>query len=300
MLELLHSRTLWERLARARGRGRVVAVVAYANEDHLKLRAGDTLICDASPARIETGATTHKLLASLAKRGVRLFHLPRLHAKVVRLPGHVVVGSANMTANAQAQIEAALLTDEPEAMQQVDRLLDRLLNRVSLEPIDQCFLDRIAAIEVKRAGGAPGSQRVRTAGASWLIGYGELSDREQVRSDALLTSEFGEQELPDYYRTTLLAARRRAPVQRGDVVFFVDYGELRVRRPVRVTGVVEAGDYVFYLHEDFPDGGVSWDRVRGRLRKLGVYSREGVPTQLALDPDATAAVVSMFRPLNAG
>lgn len=48
-----------------------------------------------------------------------------------------------------------------------------------------------------------------------------------------------------------------------------------------------------------PDGGVSWERVSSKLRGHGVYKRDGIPTQLALDPDICAEVVAMFRPLKA-
>lgn len=58
-MQLLQSPKLWSQIAKLRGNKPVIAAIAYANEDHLSLRAKDVLICDASDSRIATGAPEH-------------------------------------------------------------------------------------------------------------------------------------------------------------------------------------------------------------------------------------------------
>lgn len=84
--------------------------------DHLDLGRGDLLICDSSEKCIADGATSAIVLTPMHKRGVQLFYLPRLDAKVVQLPHHVLLGSANMTARSLGLREASVLTNDPGAM----------------------------------------------------------------------------------------------------------------------------------------------------------------------------------------
>ena len=298
MLQLLHSDSLWSQVAKVRGNKSVIAAIAYANKDHLKLCAKDTLICDASDSRIATGATTHALLSSLAKRKVDLWHLDKLHAKVVRLSEHVVVGSANMTVNTESLVEAAVLTDHVDAVRQVDAMLSSLLNSGKLKRIDRTFLTRIKAIPVTHAGGR-GKHVTRNledrTPTSWVMGYRELSYREQEKSNLFVAAKANREDAPAYFRITLNAAKKRAPIQLGDSVILVHLTEKRVRRPVTVTGVVQSENHLFYIHEDIAGRGIAWERVQAKLRAAGIHNRPTVPAQLALDLEGTAIVSGMFR-----
>ena len=303
MFQLLHSASLWAKVSKVRGDKSVIAAIAYANKDHLKLRAKDILICDASDPRISSGATTYDLLAALAKRKVELWHLDKLHAKVVRLSSHVVVGSANMTANSESLFEVAFLTDQAEALKQVDDLLSDLLSSGKLQRIDEAFLARIKEIPVVRSGGGRQAQRSlkeRTP-TSWIMAYRDLSDREQEKSDPIVQVMTGEDEAPAYYRTTLKAAEKRPLVQLGDHLIFVHLDEKCVWRPVKVTGVVQCGNHLFYIHEDVQDGDVAWKLVQKELSYVGQYRRQGIPVQLALNEQGAAIVRGLFsRRLRAG
>jgi len=298
MLELLHSKSLWSQVTKVRGNKPIIAVIAYANKDHLELRAKDTLICDASELRISAGATTYALLKSLAKRKVDLWHLDKLHAKVVRLSEHVVVGSANMTLNSESLVEAAVLTDQVDAINQVDAMLADLRNSGKLKQIDSVFLDRIKKIPVIHGGGggkrAPNSLEKRKP-MSWLMGYSELSDREQKKSDPIVAAMMELDEAPEYFRTTQKAAEKHASIQRGDSLIFVHRTKKRVQRPVTVTGIFPSGNHLFYIYEDVTSGEIAWERVQAKLRKAGLYNRSTIPEQLALDLEGDTIVRGMFR-----
>lgn len=297
MFQLLHSASLWAQVSKVRGDKSVIAAIAYANKDHLKLRAKDILICDASDPRISSGATTYDLLAALAKRQVELWHLDKLHAKVVRLSSHVVVGSANMTANSESLFEVAFLTDQADALTQVDDLLSDLLRSGKLQRIDEAFLARIKEIPVVRSGSggrqAQSSLKDRTP-TSWLMAYRELSDREQAKSDPIVQVMTGENEAPAYYRTTLKAAEKRPLVQLGDHLIFAHLDEKCVWRPVKVTGVVQFGNHLFYIHEDVQDGEAVWELVQKKLSEIGLYKRQSIPVQLALNEQGAAIVRGLF------
>lgn len=298
-MQLLQSPKLWSQIAKLRGNKPVIAAIAYANEDHLSLRSKDVLICDASDSRIATGATTYALLSELAKRKVELWHLEKLHAKVVRLHQHVVVGSANMTTNAKSLFEAALLTDEPEALQQVDDMLKALLKGGRVTRIDQAFLKRIKAIPVVASGRAGGARKTKVRlparqPMAWMMGYRELSDREQAKSDPLVATAMQAEEAPPYFRTTLKAAASRPAVQRGDQLIFVHLSKHRVRRPVTVSSVVECGEHLFYVHDEVANGGIEWTRVQTKLKSLGL-NRHAIPAQLGLTDELASAVQAMFR-----
>lgn len=298
MLQLLYSENLWGQVAEVRGKKPVTAAIAYANKDHLKLCAKDTLICDASDLRIATGATTHALLESLARRKVDLWHLDKLHAKVVRLSEHVVVGSANMTSNSESLVEAAVLTDQADAVRQVDTMLADLRNSGKLKKIDQCFLDRIKKIPVIYSGG--GSKRVKNSlenrmSVSWVMGYRELSEREQKKSDPIVATMMKMDEAPAYFRTTQKVAAKHPLLQRGDSLIFVHRTKKRVQRPVTVTGVFPSGNHLFYIHEDVTSGEIAWERVQAKLSEAGLHNRLTIPEQLALGPEVESIIRGMFR-----
>ena len=90
----------------------VVAVVAYIGKDAstvMPLRTGDVLVCDASDAAIKGRLTSVAALKTFRRRGVQLFSLEGLHAKVVATPTSAWVGSANASNNSENElVEAAV------------------------------------------------------------------------------------------------------------------------------------------------------------------------------------------------
>lgn len=113
-----------------------VAYVAKGGGDVLKLKKGSRLVVDASPV-VRAGLTHPDTLASLVRRGVRVFSYSGLHAKVFVFGRQAFVGSANVSASSRLRLqEAALACANPNvvaAARAFVRLLcvDELTPRIS-------------------------------------------------------------------------------------------------------------------------------------------------------------------------
>lgn len=116
------SRDIWPQLTKAvRGsRQRCSVAVAYFGKGAsslLPLPKGSRLVVDASERAIASGQTCPADLSKLVKRGVAVFSVPNLHAKVFVLGRAAYVGSANVSKNSAAQlIETVVRTTEPKAV----------------------------------------------------------------------------------------------------------------------------------------------------------------------------------------
>lgn len=96
----------------AAAKGKVIAAVAYVGTDGpevLPLKAGDVLICDASPVTVASGGTSVAALRKYIGRGVEVYSHPGLHAKVVLLPRRLFVGSANASGNSRNRLDEAII-----------------------------------------------------------------------------------------------------------------------------------------------------------------------------------------------
>jgi hypothetical protein len=96
----------------SRRRGQVIAVVGYIGVDApsvMPLRAGDSLVCDASPSAIKSRLTSAKALRSFDDTGVAIYSLENLHAKVIASRNFAWVGSTNASVNSRDNlIEASV------------------------------------------------------------------------------------------------------------------------------------------------------------------------------------------------
>lgn len=116
-MQFLHDK-LWKRLKQLclAAKRRYVAV-AYLGHDaisHLPLDTGDYLVVDMSDQSVKTGRTDpHEILRYL-DRGVRVYSVENLHAKVFILGPHVIVGSSNVSAHSrEVLVEAAVESTDP-------------------------------------------------------------------------------------------------------------------------------------------------------------------------------------------
>jgi hypothetical protein len=102
-------------------RGAVIAVVAYIGADApqvMPLRRGDSLVCDASTGAVKGRLTSANALLKYHHRGVAVYSLDDLHAKVICTPRFAWVGSTNASANSRDnRIEASVRVSGKEAQQ---------------------------------------------------------------------------------------------------------------------------------------------------------------------------------------
>ena len=104
-----------------------MAAIAYYSQDLLKLKKGDTLVCDASESTIKSGGTRAGLLLELHHKGVKIYNQETLHAKVACIGSFVLVGSANASNNSQDNmVEAAVLSQDSGLRAQVLSLIAQL------------------------------------------------------------------------------------------------------------------------------------------------------------------------------
>ena len=108
------SEGIWKEItAAAKGRrGRAFVAVPYFGQSGsrlLPLRAGDTLLVNASEASVRSGQTFPRGLRILLNRGVDLYTLGNLHAKIYVLGSTAFIGSANASSNSRDVLEEAVV-----------------------------------------------------------------------------------------------------------------------------------------------------------------------------------------------
>ena len=148
---------LWDTIKRlAKRRAQCSAAVAYVStDDWLSFREGDLLVTDASDRAIAEGLTSAAVLSRAHRRGVMLYSLGGLHAKVLVLGRTAVVGSANLSRSSRSLTEAAVVSDDATMVAMAKSFVHRLTDYA--RPIDARFLARISNIPVER-GPRPGGR----------------------------------------------------------------------------------------------------------------------------------------------
>lgn len=108
---------IWHEIGAAVKTGIGHAAIAYIGKDAprlLPLGKGSVLVCDASLKAVKGGLTNPYALGEFIKRGVKVYSVGRLHAKVVAFPKVVFVGSMNAsTRSAVVLQEAAIQSSDP-------------------------------------------------------------------------------------------------------------------------------------------------------------------------------------------
>ena len=153
-MQKLVSDNLWPEIKKIASKSkRRMAAIAYVTSDkYLKFKRGDTLVVDASDAKIKAGDTSAAVLRAASKRGASLFTVPGLHAKVIVCDRTAVIGSANASESSTNLVEAAIITDDHTAAAQSVAMIDQLTEAGRC--IDEKYLRRIEAIKVtKQSGG---------------------------------------------------------------------------------------------------------------------------------------------------
>lgn len=112
---------IWSRLRHRARKCRTPALVAVAFFGEgaaglLPLRKGSRLLVNASEQTVASGLTCPNDLLELRKRGVRIFSVKNLHAKVYVFGGQAFVGSPNASNNSTRLLEAVLRTTDRQAV----------------------------------------------------------------------------------------------------------------------------------------------------------------------------------------
>lgn len=144
-----------ERAQKAQRRRVAVAFVGRGAPKMLPLDKGDELYVDASTGALAQGATNPEALAAYLKKGVGVWSLRGLHAKVCLFDRTAVIGSANASAHSQSSLEAVCVTTEPEVVAEARAFLDGLAGRADdLIEVDDTFV-RAARLKYRDARPSP-------------------------------------------------------------------------------------------------------------------------------------------------
>ena len=181
-MQKLLSRDLWKAIrAQARQSRRKKAAIAYVTRDLVGFSKGDVLILDASTRAIASGETSAKLLRSLLRKQVSLYHCPDLHAKVLMLDEVAVIGSGNMSdSSTYALVEAGIMTDHAATVSGVASFIEQLVQQS--EKLTDDKIKRLCRIKVNKRGGRgklKGGKHLKTkitqlGNRTWLVGVKEL------------------------------------------------------------------------------------------------------------------------------
>lgn len=170
----------------------VVAVVAFIGVDAptvMPLRRDDTLVCDASRLAIARGLTNVSALRTFRRRGIQIFSISGLHAKVIASPTSAWVGSANASTNSQERLlEASVRVTGAQA-----RSVYRWACSLVTEDAEQSAADlrALAAIKVDRDRPGPSIETLPTelpdrTSLLWFLETGEeltAADEKAVSED---------------------------------------------------------------------------------------------------------------------
>jgi hypothetical protein len=147
------SNDVWVEISKLRGGARIAAI-AYLGDNAPTLlgqfRHGDTIVCDASDERIRSGSTSKAALSEFLKRGVRLYSLKNLHAKVICIGPTAVIGSMNASTSSTQMREAAVFLTGSQGVGASREFVRGLLK--DSVAIDEQFLKRIDKIPPRRRG----------------------------------------------------------------------------------------------------------------------------------------------------
>lgn len=130
MTKFLDRFAVWPRLKTLAKKHQGCVAVAFVGSEApalLPLRKGSTLIVDASDATVKAGATSPKALLKFHRRGVNLYRVDHLHAKIYLFGRRLVLSSNNVSASSSRTLEeAALETTERAAIKDAQRFIARL------------------------------------------------------------------------------------------------------------------------------------------------------------------------------
>jgi hypothetical protein len=143
MIQFL-SDDLWNTIKTVSKRSkRTKAAVAYFGKgaaDQLSLKKGDTLLVAMSLSNVSSGQVSPDDIQKLYDKGVSIYNLGNLHAKVYLFDTTAIIGSANVSNHsANYLLEGAVLTNEKKVLRDVDRFIsDHCNERVDQDYIELC------------------------------------------------------------------------------------------------------------------------------------------------------------------
>lgn len=191
----------------------------------LPLPRGSRLVVDASDRAVSSGQTNPSDLLAMMKRGVQVFTVPNLHAKVYVLGRNALIGSANVSNHSATQLlEALLHTTDAKIIASTRKYIRSLC----LHELTPTLITRLK--KLYRPPHMPGGKRRKSKTSSnadqpalprLLLAQLELqnwSTRDQMLHDTGLKIAKKRREHPQSYELESFRYIGKCPFQKGDVV----------------------------------------------------------------------------------
>jgi hypothetical protein len=183
---------IWKEItaaARARRRGKAFVAVPYfgkAGSRLLPLREGDTLLVNAGDAAVRSGQTNPRGLRELLNKGVQLYSLGNLHAKIYVIGSVAFIGSVNASAHSSDVLEEAVVRiRDPkvvrEAREHIQNLPKELLVHRDLDRLENLYRP-----PRRPGGGQKGSASRRSPRTRYFIAQVNDDDIDQECTEALV------------------------------------------------------------------------------------------------------------------
>ena len=233
MTTVFLSGDVWPQITKAiRGSRQPCAVaVAYFGAGAsrlLPLPYGSRLVVDASERAVTSGQTCPADLLNLVKRGVSVYSVPNLHAKVFVVDRAAYIGSTNVSSrSANHLVEAVICTTEPGALGAARKFVyQHCLHELTPE-----LLKRLG--KLYRPPRIPGGKRSEKSKKDSSrqptlprlllaqLEVGEWSERDQNLHDAGLTVARKRRLHPRSFEMDSFRWAGKCPYKRGDVVIQV-------------------------------------------------------------------------------
>jgi len=288
MVDQLLTGNIWKQISsKARKEKRRLAAVAYVSDaTQLRLRKGDVLICDASDRVIKSGGTTAAALRRYLGAKVELFHYSNLHAKLVVLGPHVLVGSCNLSDSAANTLrEIALLSSRSSIRSQAVAFIRQTQSQA--KAINGEFVDRIAKIKVVKRKWASKVRRknIQELGRrTWVVRTSEL-DETRYQDEAADVRQAEKQVINLFSEASSEVGWIRWTykcgflnlAKRGDTIIQLYSAEKGKRvtayEPVAILKRQERKKWTRFYYEEREDGReMSWTSFERKLKKLGINS----------------------------
>lgn len=229
----LISEGLWQEITAVPRAGKAtLAAIAYYSQDLLKLKKGDTLVCDASEPTIRSGGTRAALLLELHRKGVKIYNQDTLHAKVACIGSFALVGSANASNNSQDNmVEAAVLSQDSGLRAQVLSLIAQLAKPENLLSTELLIELTKIPVEQRKYPNKSAKPNVSLKGTSvaWWCSTSPMSDKR-------------------YEADTTLRAKAVKKLEKRDDLEPDDLDFIRYAPRHRIAQAIKPGDRVILSH----------------------------------------------------
>ena len=243
MSMIFHSNSVWPRITEIVAQAkRTHAAISFLGEDapdRLPLRQGDTLLVNAKPSNISSGAINPYAIERFLNSGVKVYSSPALHAKVIATDTHAIIGSANASASSASSAEAIIITDERGILNDVREFVQNestdsgsIIDRELIEVLKKLYDDRPTTPQITGIT----SESTKFPGNLEHVYLSRWEDADFTEAELAELTPFTKQKLrrrqPDQYLDILQITSPNENFDRDDVIIWVKEGS--ISGPVRV------------------------------------------------------------------